>query len=284
MTGRSAESLIVGVGYLGRRVVPLWQRGGGRVFGTTRSGERAQELASVGVVPVVYDVLSGGEPLPSVDTVLYAVGFDRKQGVSQREVYVEGLRRTLQRLPRPRLFIYVSSTGVYGNHAGGWVDEATPPAPVDAGGEACWEAEQVLANWSYQEGWSTITLRLAGIYGPGRWIGVERLKRSEPIGADPEGWLNLIHVEDAAVVVDAAREQGRAGETYVVSDGQPVKRGEFYTRLAALAGAPHPQFDPSQASRHRGDRRINADKMRRELSPQLKYPNFESAWQAESSV
>ncbi len=282
MTGRSAESLIVGVGYLGKRVVPLWQKGGGRVFGTTRSAVRAQELASVGVVPVVYDVLSGGEPLPSVDTVLYAVGFDRHQGVSQREVYVEGLRRTLQRLPRPRLFIYVSSTGVYGNHAGGWVDETTPPAPVDAGGEACWEAEQILEGWSCQEGWSTIVLRLAGIYGPGRWIGVEKLKRSEPIGADPEGWLNLIHVEDAAAVVEAARERGRAGETYVVSDGQPVKRLDFYTRLAALAGAPEPHFDPSQASRHRGDRRINPAKMRSDLTPVLKYPDFESAWQAEA--
>jgi nucleoside-diphosphate-sugar epimerase len=236
------------------------------------------------VVPVVYDVLTGGEPLPSVDTVLYAVGFDRQQGISQREVYVEGLRQTLQRLPRPRLFIYVSSTGVYGNHAGDWVDEATPPAPVDAGGEACWEAEKVLEKWSRDEGWSSIVLRLAGIYGPGRWIGVEKLRRSEPIGADPDGWLNLIHVEDAAAVVDAARERGRPGETYVISDGQPVRRQDFYSRLAALVGAPFPQFDPSQASRHRGDRRINPAKMLSVLSPVLRFPDFESAWRAEISL
>lgn len=275
------DSLIIGVGYLGRRVAERWRRGPGRLFGTTRDPGREAELRSMGVEPVRHDVLAGGDPLPRVDTVLYAVGYDRRQSASQEEVYVEGLRRMLGRLPRPRLFLYISSTGVYGNHRGEWVDEETPPDPVDAGGKACWQAEQVLADWSAREGWSTVVLRLAGIYGPGRWIGVDRLRQGGVIGADPEGWLNLIHVEDAAAIVDGVRTQGVLSGTYVVADGQPVRRRDFYTRLAELAGAPPPQFDPSQASRHRGDRRINPAKLRGMLDLELRYPDFESAWRAE---
>jgi nucleoside-diphosphate-sugar epimerase len=269
------------VGYLGRRVASLWKSRPGGCFGTTRSPERFEEIRSLGLTPVRYDVLQGGDALPAVDTVVYNVGFDRSQGRSQREVYVEGLRRTLALLPRPRLFIYVSSTGVYGNHEGGLVDELTPPAPVDAGGEACWEAEQLLADWSIREGWSSVVLRLAGIYGPGRWIGVERLRRGEAIGADPLGWLNLIHVEDAASVVVAAGERCSGGELFVVSDGKPVIRRDFYSRLAALAGTGEPIFDPSQAARHRGDRRINPARMLRELEVSLRFGDFETAWRCE---
>ncbi|MBY0587831.1 SDR family oxidoreductase [bacterium] len=275
------DGLIVGVGYLGRRVAPIWAPRMPVCFGTTRSLDRFAELNYLGLTPIQHDVLEGGDSLPSVGTVLYAVGLDRRQGLSAKEVYVDGLKRMLPRIPRPGLFIYISSTGVYGDHHGAWVDETTPPAPVDAGGEACWQAEQILGEWSVKEGWSTIILRLAGIYGPGRWIGVERLKKSEPILADPDGWLNLVHGDDGAHVVEAARMHGQGGKTYVVSDGEPILRRDFYQRLAKLAGTPEPTFNSSQAARHRGDRRINPARMREDLRPQWKFPNFESAWRAE---
>ncbi len=268
------SKLIIGVGYLGIQVASLWSDENAPLYGTTRNHERDREFLARGILPIRWNVLDGGDSLPEVDTVVYAVGYDRRSSADKHEVYVEGLRRTLKRLPAPRLFIYISSTGVYGDHAGDWIDESTPPAPIDSGGEACLAAESVLHEFAQKKHLDVVVLRLAGIYGPGRVIGIDRLRNGEPISGNPEGWLNLIHVEDGARVIDAARHHATAGETYLVSDGNPVHRSEFYSYLALRANAPPPKFDPAAASRHRGDRRVNNQKMIRELEPELAYSTY----------
>ena len=270
--------LIVGVGYLGTRLARLWLEESPALFGTTRQTKRAEQFRAEGITPVLWDVLEGGEPLPEVDTIVYAVGYDRalpaSKQASKHDVYVEGLRRTLARLPAPRRFIYVSSTGVYGDHSGDWINESTPPAPLDTGGEACLAAENVLREFAAKHHWDAVILRFAGIYGPGRVIGVDRLRSGEPVAGNPDGWLNLIHVEDGARVVNAARHHATPGETYLVSDGNPVLRRDFYSYLAQQAGAPAPTFDLSAASRHRGDRRVSNQKMMAELAPVLAFPTY----------
>src|SRR5690606_16214094 len=91
-------------------------------------------------------------------------------------------------------------------------------------------------------------LRLAGIYGPGRVPYLDKLRANEPIAAPSEGWLNLIHVDDAAriiVAVDrwlAERESSDGPHVFCVSDGSPVARGEYYAEAARLIGAPPPRF------------------------------------------
>lgn len=244
------------------------------VYGTTRSADRMRSLRADGIEPVLWDVNVGGDFLPASDVAVYCVGWDPSSGRTRREVYVEGLRGTLDRLPRPRLLLYVSSTGVYGDHGGAWVDETTAPTPSDDAGRACAEAEEALWSFARENGWDAIVLRLAGIYGPRRLIGQERIRRGERIAGDPDGRLNLIHVEDAATVVDRARLAGRPGETYLVSDGRPATRREFYGCLASLVGCDPPEFDPSLAARSRGDRRISNRKMIEELAPTLMYPDF----------
>ena len=99
-------------------------------------------------------------------------------------------------------FIYISTTGVYGTAGGEWVDEETPPDPQRDGGRASLAAEQVLA--AHPLGARSIILRLAGIYGPGRVPFLDKLRAGEPIPAPSAGYLNLIHVDDAAAVVVAA--------------------------------------------------------------------------------
>lgn len=273
--GMTSESrLIIGCGYLGIRLAQLWSKESKTLFATTRQTSRAETFRSQGIAPLRWDVLSGGDSLPEVETVVYAVGYDRSQRSSKREVYVEGLRRTLASLPRPKQFIYVSSTGVYGDHQGNWIDERTPPSPIDDGGQACLDAEQALQEFAAQNDWQINILRFAGIYGPGRVIGVEGLRKGEPIAGNPDGWLNLIQVEDGARVIDSASRRGVAAEMYLVSDGEPVLRRDFYTYLAGRVCAPTPVFDPLAARRHRGDRRISNLKMVRELAPVLAYPNY----------
>jgi nucleoside-diphosphate-sugar epimerase len=192
---------------------------------------------------------------------------DRSAGKSMREVYVGGLINVLGALPDVRRFVYVSSTSVYGQADGGWVDEAAPTEPAEDNGRVVLEAEQLLRDRRPD----AIILRFAGIYGPGRKMRWAAVQRGEPIATDPDGWLNLIHVEDGATAVVAAAERGRPGATYNVADDRPVIRREFYAEMAALLGAPQPGFAPTP---ERTNRRIGNRRMRDELAVELRFPDF----------
>ncbi len=272
--------LIFGCGYLGLRVARLWVNQGETVYAVTRSAERAGTLATEGIRPVVWDLLSGQTtPFPQgIRTVLFAVGYERGAGRPIHEVYAGGVSRALEWLPGSvERFIYISSTGVYGNATGQEVDEDTPCEPTREGGVASLAAEnRLLAS---QFGSPSIVLRLAGIYGPGRIPRAADLLAGKPIDAPARGWLNLIHVEDAARIVLLAEERAPLPRTYVVSDGQPVVRAEYYAELAKLLGAPPPQFvDPPvgspAAQRAASDKRLNPRRMLEELKPSLLYPSY----------
>jgi nucleoside-diphosphate-sugar epimerase len=190
------------------------------------------------------------------------------------DVYVNGLRRTLFKLPPPKKLLYISSTGVYGETGGAWVDESTPPAPIDEAGHACLEAEGVLQELAEKRGFPWTILRLAGIYGPGRMIGAQTLQAGLPIQGDPDTHINLIHVDDVVRVVVQAEQIRAVNRIYNVSDGAPVVRRDFYECAAAFLNAPAPQFDASAARRRRGDRLIRSDRMRSELGVELKFKDY----------
>jgi nucleoside-diphosphate-sugar epimerase len=259
--------LILGCGYLGRVVARRWLDAGHHVAALTRS--RGDELRSFGIEPILGDVTDPSSlQLPIADTVLYAIGLDRSAGKSMRDVYVGGLTNVLDKLPTPRRFIYISSTSVYGQADGGWVDESSPTEPPEENGRIVLECERVLRERLPE----AIILRFAGIYGPGRLIRrASILGKGEPIATDPDGWLNLIHVEDGARAVIAAAERGEAGATYNVADDEPVRRRDFYAEMASLLGAPPPTFTPTQEATNR---RISNQCLRSKLAVELLYPNF----------
>ncbi len=195
-----------------------------------------------GLRPVVADVTHGETlaALPPAETVLYAVGYDRAAGRSMREVYVAGLLAVLDSLPPSvERLIYISSTGVYGQTDGQWVDEDSPCEPTRESGRVCLEAERALL--AHRLGGRSVTLRLAGIYGPGRLPNQAALRGGEPIAAASDGYLNLIHADDAASAVLAAAEHARPSSLYTVSDGHPAQRHEYYAEAARLLGAPSPR-------------------------------------------
>jgi nucleoside-diphosphate-sugar epimerase len=266
----------------------LWLSAGQVVHVLTRSATRAAQLASEGFQPVVGDVTSPHSLAAlgalDVETLLYAVGFDRSAGHSFRQVYVDGLRAVLAALSHssPQQAIYISSTGVYGDAAGDWVDESTPCHPERENGQACLSAEELLRQSSL--GPRATILRLAGIYGPGRIPNRAALVAGEPIQAPTTGWLNLIHVEDAAAIVLAVERLQAANPAprlYLVSDGQPALRPDYYAELARLYQAPAPRFtapapgDPA-ASRAAGSKRISPARLMHDLGPafRLTYPSY----------
>jgi nucleoside-diphosphate-sugar epimerase len=262
--------LVVGCGYLGRRVAQRWRAEGHRVFATTRRPERAAELRAAGIEPVVCDVLSPDSlrALPDADTVAYCVGLDRSAGVPMRKVYVDGLANVLAERAWPR-FVYVSSTGVYGQSDGSEVDETAATEPTEEPGRVVLEAERLLRELLA----GAVVLRFGGIYGPGRLIGSRALLRGDPITGDPDRWLNLIHVEDGAAAVVAATERGRPGAVYNVCDDGPVRRRDFYALLARLLGAPPHRFAAPLRPEGAGRRVVNR-RLREELAVALRYPSY----------
>ena len=273
-------NLIFGCGCLGMRVARRWLEAGRPTAAFTRSRQRAEKLRLEGVEPLIGDVTQPAtlQQAPAADTVLFAVGFDRTAGYGISEVYVDGLRSVVQQTAgRCRRLIYISSTGVYGQTDGDWVDESTPCRPTREGGKACLAAEQVLAESSLAD--RAVVLRCAGLYGQGRLPRADDLAAGRPIAAKPDGWLNLIHLDDAAAVVLAAEQASTPSSCYVVSDGHPTTRGEFYSELARRIGAPTPQFTApaaGDASRRAtaADKRVCNRRMRDELQVALQYPTF----------
>jgi nucleoside-diphosphate-sugar epimerase len=262
----SPPRLVVGCGYLGERVARRWLDRGDRVVAVTRSPARAETLAAAGIEPLILDVTAEspdweqlfGERGPGVATVFWAVGFDRSAGASYHAVHVAGLEKLLAAAHagghRPRV-IFSSSTGVWGDERGGIVSETTPPDPSREAGRVLVAAEQLLARHPAGPG---TALRFAGLYGPGRLPRLADLRAGRPIPADPDSWLNLVHVDDAAKAVAAVAEAPDPRPLYVVSDGTPVRRRDWYGRLAELAGGPPPVWDESAARSRGGDKRIDS--------------------------
>jgi nucleoside-diphosphate-sugar epimerase len=272
--------LIIGCGYLGKRVALHWQNDQ-QLFVTTRSQERAAEFAAVGWQPLVGDITKP-ESLPTcptdVRTVLIAVGFDRSNYESADQVYVQGLKNVLTWLPESlERIIYVSSTGVYSQADGSWIDESAPTQPTRDSGKACLAAEQLLQTSKFAD--RSIILRLAGIYGPDRLPRLKQLAAGEPLGAVAEGWLNLIQVEDAARIIVNAETDVPPPELLLVSDGNPVLRRSFYEELARLTDSPPPVFQvPEQgtttAARGSTDKRVSNERLIDKLNPAFRFPSY----------
>jgi nucleoside-diphosphate-sugar epimerase len=292
----SATRILIGCGYLGSRVANLWRDAGEHTITTTRGPDPTPAMIearsftgqadvtkpeSLEWLPSMANLRLGGSP---PEALLFAVGFDRTTSSNIHAVYTGGLLNVLAALPSSvDRAIYVSTTGVYGTAGGDWVDEATPPDPPRDGGRASLAAEQVLAE--HPLGRRSVILRLAGLYGPGRVPHLDKLRAGEPLPVPADGWLNLIHVEDAARIVVAAdawlatQPPAQSPHVFCVSDGVPVARRDYYAEAARQLGAPRPRFvappaDSPAAARAEANRRVRNDKLRATLGVDVAYPTY----------
>ncbi len=269
--------LIIGCGYLGSRLARLWRQAGHRVIVTKRRAGLKTELDELGIEAIACDVLDPASllKLPAADTVAYAVALDRSSGQAMRAVYVDGLANVLRVLPRPARFLYVSSSSVYGQTDGGWVDEDCATEPLEESGRIMLDAERVLTSGLPE----AMILRFAGIYGPERMLREKAILAGEPILADADRWLNLIHVHDGVRALEAADKHGRPGRIYNVCDGCPVLRREFYAELARHLHAPPPRLlTPSAAKplppHEQSHRRLRNRRLVEELRFVLECPSY----------
>lgn len=278
------RKLIIGCGYLGERVAQKWLSDGCETWALTRTQEHASRLADSGLNSLVGDVLDFGsiQRLPQVETILYAIGFDRGSKPSKRTVFVEGLRNVLEEVRQKcRRLVYISSTSVYGQDNGEFVNEFSAVSPSEENGRICRDAEVVVwehfrrADQEVRTG-EAVVLRLAGIYGPGRLLAREQQLRSgELLEGNPDAWLNLIHVEDAVQAVLGAEKLGQSGADYLICDDRPIRRREYYAALAAQLKLAPPEFEKlaADAPEHRQfNKRCVNRRMREELHVELRFP------------
>lgn len=298
-----SSTLIVGCGYLGNRVVAALnsQFPGSPVYATTRSAAKASELSKVSVEPILADWTDRRTlaRLPACRRVLVAVSYDARSGKTREESQVGGLSNLLDFLPSDTDICYISTTGVYHQTDGSWVDESSPARPRAEGGLAHLRAESLLHRRRPGGKWTV--LRLAGIYGPGRVPRASDVIRGRTIEGPHAGYLNLIHVEDAAQAVLASwnlgQPTGKADAShnreriYAVADDCPVIRRAFYEQIAKIAGVAPPVFSTESAgansampsasrsaaflsSRSGSNKRIWNRRFRRDLMPRLKFCNY----------
>ncbi|QDT13950.1 SDR family oxidoreductase [Alienimonas californiensis] len=272
----SQTRLILGCGYLGRRVAVRWQEAGHRVVCLTRSPETAAEFKRRGWEAVVGDVTDAAslEALPTPDVVLHAVGYDRSSDRSREEVAALGTENAWNSpAGGARRYIYISTTGVYGQTDGEWIDEESPTEPDSDGGRANLAAEQVVRSRFGGRSGVGVVLRPSGIYGPGRVMrSAEQVRAGEPVRGRAEAWLNLVHVDDLASAVCLAADAAEPDDLYLVSDDRPLTRQEYYGLLAERFGGPPPTFTGAGGRVEGLGKRCRSDRIRADLGWAPRFP------------
>lgn len=226
---------VIGCGYIGSALAKHWADSGLDVVATTTSTDRFAEIQALGAAPrrfVADQTDELKEILSDRDAVVLTVAAGRKQG-DYRAVYLQSARSlagVIADTPVKRI-IYTSSTSVYHQNDGQWVDENAPTEPATEKGQILLDTERVLLDIHNRNSTCHVSVvRLAGIYGPGRDIRAFASRAAGSTRTDGEAYLNLIHRDD---VVSALARLLPIPHTGVLnlSDGSPTPRREFYDRL-----------------------------------------------------
>ena len=239
-------ALIVGCGDIGQRIALRLLQRGLTVRGWTRNEDALAQSALLGVAPELIELDTDTLEIGCADWIFYCAPPPPVGNADRR------LRRFLAALDeRPRRLIYLSTSAVYGDCAGRWVNEDEPPAPQTDRGRRRLDAEQALADAALRLPLETIVLRVAGIYGPGR-LPVERLRSGQPILAVNEApYSNRVHADDLADAAVLVAERSPGGTVYNVADGTPTSMSDYFLRCAeALRLPPPPQVGLAQARAH----------------------------------
>jgi nucleoside-diphosphate-sugar epimerase len=232
----SGHALIIGCGFLGRVLARQLRGDGLQVIGTVRRDSSVEALRAIDVEAVTIDITAedGARQLAELarDSAVTDVYACVPPGIDADPAAVfTAVAAALRPLPLRRALL-TSSTAVYGDHDGARVDADTPIAPTDPRGRRLFDIERAWLSI----GQTARVVRLAGLYGPGRVIGAGAIRGGTAIGGNPDDFLNLIHVEDAAALLRAVASSDVAATIELGADGIAMTRRDYYNALAALLG------------------------------------------------
>lgn len=237
----SAPSVVIaGCGDVGSRLASQLLAAGWEVHGLRRNVARLPE----GVIGIAGDLFNkecpDTWPIGGVDYLVYCAAATDHDEAGYRKAYVQGLEHVLEWLgdygQEPKHLVFVSSSSVYGQQNGEWVDETSPTQAVGYSGQVMLEAEQV----AFDSGIPATTVRLTGIYGPGReWL-LSQVRQGYRVAVEPPLYGNRIHVDDAAGLLAYLLlhvEQGGALEkVYIGVDNAPAPLAEVVDWLRGYLG------------------------------------------------
>jgi len=281
---------ILGCGYVG---LELARQAGDEheVIGVRRSPDGLDAIEATGATAVQADVTDADDlsAVPDVDSLVFAASSGGRGAEAAERVYVDGLQTVIEafgnRAFSPDRLIYTSSTGVYGDHDGDWVDETTDLSPTTEKTRVLAEAERIARDVAPEYGIDGSVVRFAGLYGPNRY----RLDRYLE-GPVTEGYLNMIHRDDAAGAVRFALESSDE-ELLLAVDDEPVEKHAFADWLAGECGVDRPpkrtkaerlEDDTLSAAARRRiltSKRCSNERLR-ELGYDFEYPTYREGYRA----
>tara|TARA_R110002126_G_scaffold15298_3_gene62958 strand:+ start:340 stop:1191 length:852 start_codon:yes stop_codon:yes gene_type:complete len=267
--------LSFGHGYSAQALAAVLIPQGWRVIGTTRTAEKAEAIAATGVEPLIWP---GEDVMPSLAEathVLISAG-----PTADGDPVLNELREAIASKASDLEWLgYLSTTGVYGDHAGDWVDEETPLTPTTKRGQMRKDAEEA---WRAIPGLPLHIFRLAGIYGPGRGP-FEKVRQGTARRIIKQGQVfSRTHVEDIAQVLAASIARPAPGTAYNVCDDDPAPPQEVIAHAATLLGLPVPpaipieqaEMTPMARSFYAESKRVRNERIKTALGVRLRYPTY----------
>lgn len=237
--------VIAGCGFLGEAAAGLFLESGWDVLGLCATPESAARLTEKKIPVRVVDIsreLAFDPPWRGADALLHCASTRGGDAAAYRAVYLDGLLNLMAAV-QPRRAAFVSSTSVYGQTDGGWVDENSETAPQSETGRILCDAEGVaLAAGGY-------VVRLAGLYGPGRSAWRDRFLAG--VVSEGDRWTNQIHRDDAARAIHHLFANRILPGIYNVCDDHPATPAEIQGWLTERFGAPPEPGHPPTAPRKR---------------------------------
>ncbi len=275
--------LILGCGLIGRALARHYCQQGEQVIGVVRSAASYEAVAASGAEPLALDLEQDAlSALPCTGETIFHLAPPPPTG--EEDALSARLVEHFACCGHPRRLVYMSTTGVYGDCAGAWVDETHPTRPDAARSKRRLDAEQRLTRWAAASGVELIILRVAGIYAAER-LPLARLRQGLPVVLEAESpWSNRIHADDLVTICCAAMDRAPAGAIYNVSDGHPSTMTDYFNQVATAAGLPlPPQVPLAEAAAHlsagmlsymQESRRLDNRKLLTELGVSLRYPTL----------
>ncbi|PSK88295.1 nucleoside-diphosphate-sugar epimerase [Limimaricola soesokkakensis] len=269
--------LSFGHGYSARALARLLPRDAWQIIGTTRSAEKAEDLRAEGVEPAIWPGADLTEALDAATHLLVSAAPD----ADGDPVLREWRDAIAARASRFAWVGYLSTTGVYGDRDGDWVDEDSDLRPATARGRARVGAE---AAWRAVPGLPLHIFRLAGIYGPGRGP-FEKVRQGTARRIVKQGQVfSRIHVDDIAQVLKASIDRPNPGAIYNLCDDDPAPPQDVIAHAAELLGLPVPpeapferaEMTPMARSFYAESKKVRNDRIKNELGVELIHPDYRS--------
>lgn len=286
--GRRVRLLIIGCGDVGQRILRLLpgQSHAVQVLALTSSPEKMPVLRAVGALPMLGNLDDVASLRRLAGVAQYVLHLAPPPGQGQIDTRTQALLRVLGRRSVPRALVYVSTTGVYGDANGDWVDESRPLAARSARAQRRVQAEQQLRRFGQRRGTRLALLRAPGIYAPDRVGGTPRarLEKGLPVlRAEDDVFTNHIHADDLARAAWLALWRAHAQRAFNVCDDSVLRMGDYFDQAADLYGLPRPpRIDRAQAQQQlpatmlsfmSESRRLRNARLKTELRLQLRWPD-----------